>query len=74
MVFFGVFPAWAAGGGRGPIDQVTSTRKFYPIDPDLFDQCLSVLISGYFVCGIYIDPSDLGRAAFYVLLIGRGPQ
>jgi len=26
--------------------------KFYPFDPDLFDQCLLVLISGSFFCGI----------------------
>jgi len=45
--FFRVFQAKAAGGGRGPTDPVKG--KLYPIDPDRIDQCLLVLISGFFL-------------------------
>ena len=31
---------------------LVSEGKVLSIDLDLFDQCLSVLISGYFFCGI----------------------
>jgi len=31
-----------------------SEGKVYPIDLDLFDQCLLVLISGFLFCGIWL--------------------